>query len=101
MTSNYDAKWKRWWDDHLVAMRNPDRATLNFLKRYPFICQARPAQRPPQGDWRTWLFVGGRGAGKTRVPALIEPISRLSVTALCPCHKQFVIQRRRCGLRAA
>lgn len=69
MTSNYDAKWKRWWDDHLVAMRNPDRATLNFLKRYPFICQARPAQRPPQGDWRTWLFVGGRGAGKTRAGA--------------------------------
>ena len=25
----------------------------------------RPAQRPPEGDWSTWLFLGGRGAGKT------------------------------------
>lgn len=30
---------------------------------------ARDAQRPPQGDWRTWLFIGGRGAGKTRAGA--------------------------------
>jgi phage terminase large subunit-like protein len=25
----------------------------------------RPAQTPPEGAWRTWLFMGGRGAGKT------------------------------------
>lgn len=27
--------------------------------------ELRAAQRPPAGDWRTWLFLGGRGAGKT------------------------------------
>jgi len=27
--------------------------------------ELRPAQKPPEGDWRTWLFLGGRGAGKT------------------------------------
>ena len=27
---------------------------------------ARPEQLPPRGDWRIWLFLGGRGAGKTR-----------------------------------
>jgi phage terminase large subunit-like protein len=27
---------------------------------------ARDAQLPPPGDWRIWLFLGGRGAGKTR-----------------------------------
>ncbi len=28
--------------------------------------RAHPAQLPPEeGDWRTWLFLGGRGAGKT------------------------------------
>jgi phage terminase large subunit-like protein len=27
--------------------------------------QLRSAQRPPDGDWATWLFLGGRGAGKT------------------------------------
>jgi len=27
---------------------------------------ARDSQLPPDGDWRIWLFLGGRGAGKTR-----------------------------------
>ncbi|HEY0267523.1 MAG TPA: terminase family protein, partial [Rhizomicrobium sp.] len=27
---------------------------------------ARPAQVAPDGGWRIWLFLGGRGAGKTR-----------------------------------
>ena len=30
---------------------------------------ARPEQLAPPGDWRTWLFLGGRGAGKTRAGA--------------------------------
>jgi phage terminase large subunit-like protein len=31
--------------------------------------QARPAQLPPPGDWRTWLILAGRGFGKTRAGA--------------------------------
>jgi phage terminase large subunit-like protein len=27
---------------------------------------ARPEQSPPKGRWRSWLYLGGRGAGKTR-----------------------------------
>ncbi|MGB4951302.1 MAG: terminase family protein [Rhizobiaceae bacterium] len=30
---------------------------------------SNPAQRPPLSDWRTWLLLGGRGAGKTRAGA--------------------------------
>jgi phage terminase large subunit-like protein len=30
---------------------------------------ARPEQLPPPGDWRIWLFMGGRGSGKTRAGA--------------------------------
>lgn len=30
---------------------------------------AHPAQRAPEGAWSTWLFQGGRGAGKTRAGA--------------------------------
>jgi phage terminase large subunit-like protein len=30
---------------------------------------ARPEQLAPPGDWSTWLFLGGRGAGKTRAGA--------------------------------
>ena len=29
----------------------------------------RDEQRPPQGDWATWLVMGGRGSGKTRAGA--------------------------------
>jgi len=40
----------------------------DFLARdWPF--WARPAQLAPQGDWRIWLFLGGRGSGKTRAGA--------------------------------
>ncbi len=31
--------------------------------------RARAAQRPPAGDWRAWLLLMGRGAGKTRSAA--------------------------------
>jgi phage terminase large subunit-like protein len=31
--------------------------------------KAHPAQLAPPGDWRIWLFRGGRGAGKTRAGA--------------------------------
>lgn len=31
--------------------------------------QRRPEQTPPAADWLVWLFMGGRGAGKTRTGA--------------------------------
>lgn len=31
--------------------------------------QARPAQRPPEGAWKVWLIMAGRGFGKTRTGA--------------------------------
>ena len=31
--------------------------------------RARGSQRPPAGEWRTWLLLMGRGAGKTRSAA--------------------------------
>jgi phage terminase large subunit-like protein len=30
---------------------------------------ARPEQIPPEGDWRVWLLLAGRGFGKTRTGA--------------------------------
>lgn len=42
----------------------------NDLKiRYDWSIQARPEQRIPQGDWRIWLIMAGRGFGKTRTGA--------------------------------
>ena len=37
--------------------------------RYRWNLIARPSQLPPIGDWLTWLFMAGRGAGKTRAGA--------------------------------
>lgn len=31
--------------------------------------RARPEQLPPAGDWLVWMFLAGRGAGKTRAAA--------------------------------
>jgi hypothetical protein len=31
--------------------------------------RARFTQRPPEGDWRVWGYIAGRGAGKTRAGA--------------------------------
>jgi len=39
------------------------------LSRYNWPFWARPEQTWPEGDWRTWLYLAGRGAGKTRCAA--------------------------------
>ncbi len=45
-----------------------DKETLEVLNNdWPL--WARLKQRPPLCDWRTWLILGGRGAGKTRTGA--------------------------------
>jgi predicted phage terminase large subunit-like protein len=33
---------------------------------FDWLFWARPEQLPPPGNWTTWLYMGGRGAGKTR-----------------------------------
>lgn len=67
--SRYAAKWTHWYDTRFSTRKRLTPTELDFLHRNRFLGLARPAQRPPQGDWRTWLFVGGRGAGKTRAGA--------------------------------
>ena len=41
------------------------------LHALPFLFEfwAMPHQVPPDGDWRSWVIMGGRGAGKTRAGA--------------------------------
>ena len=36
---------------------------------YHWEMHARPSQLAPEGDWRTWLILAGRGFGKTRAGA--------------------------------
>lgn len=37
--------------------------------RHNWALSGRADQKPPPGDWRTWLIMGGRGSGKTRAGA--------------------------------
>lgn len=52
--------------NNLVAELSPAEA-LALLFDWPF--WARKSQLPPDGDWRIWLLLAGRGFGKTRVGA--------------------------------
>ena len=52
-----------------AALKTTQSETEQLLAYWPFN-GSRPDQRPPEGDlWRTWLILGGRGAGKTRTGA--------------------------------
>lgn len=48
-----------------------DDLTTAELLALPFMFDfwALPHQLPPHGDWRSWVIMGGRGAGKTRAGA--------------------------------
>ena len=52
-----------------------DAQDAGLAPAFPFT--ARPAQCAPPGSWRAWLFMGGRGAGKTRAGA--EWVRRLAL----------------------
>lgn len=52
--------------DQLLAQLDHDE--LEALK-FDWSIWARRSQLPPNGDWTTWLLLGGRGAGKTRAGA--------------------------------
>ncbi len=49
----------------LEGLSNQTLAVLPYL----FEFWALPHQSPPVGDWKTWVVLGGRGAGKTRAGA--------------------------------
>jgi phage terminase large subunit-like protein len=64
---NLIASWppeerQAWLDNLPKGPKPPER-----LKAWGF--WINKAQTPPEGDWHSWLFLGGRGAGKTRAGA--------------------------------
>ncbi len=61
--------------NNLVAKLSPVEARA-LLYDWPF--WARSSQLPPDGDWRVWLLLAGRGFGKTRTGA---EFMRAQVTA--------------------
>jgi predicted phage terminase large subunit-like protein len=71
MTKAPARRWSAGWISSLpptkrseiLAALSPDEIAL-LTDDWRF--WAREPQLPPPGDWRIWLFLGGRGAGKTR-----------------------------------
>ena len=59
------------------------------LLAYTWESWARASQLPPPGDWRIWLFLAGRGAGKTRagaewVRSLVEQQGVMRIALVAP-----------------
>lgn len=60
-----------------------------YERRFKWLAEeARPEQLTPEGNWKTWLLLSGRGFGKTRTAAedmaaygLDNPSSMLAVVA--------------------
>ncbi len=55
-------------DQVTALLSGLDPAQLEAL-RFDWGTWARPEQLAPEGDWVTWLYLAGRGAGKTRSAA--------------------------------
>ncbi len=66
--------------DEADAVTSPENRPLDFgdpsstaqvisraMRLWPI--ERHPAQEEPEGDWRVWLLMGGRGSGKTRAGA--------------------------------
>jgi phage terminase large subunit-like protein len=74
----------RWWLVLRALARQPEARQLVILRSLPppalralaeeWHWQAHRGQREPEGDWRVWMLVAGRGFGKTRTGA--EWVSR-------------------------
>jgi phage terminase large subunit-like protein len=67
-------KWSKTYEGPVLPLTQPDDPAQIVVaqdgeatSKWPQIAHA--AQLPPQTPWRTWLFQGGRGAGKTRAGA--------------------------------
>jgi phage terminase large subunit-like protein len=66
------SRWEElsdWDEDRLASFLNQigELGRLALLHEWPL--HARTEQLPPNGDWRIWLVMAGRGFGKTRAGA--------------------------------
>ncbi|WP_442953530.1 DNA-packaging protein [Paracoccus sp. (in: a-proteobacteria)] len=67
----------------------------NALMALPWLFEfwALPHQLPPEGDWKSWVIMGGRGAGKTRAGS--EWVRRMvegpSAAAPGQCHRVALV----------
>jgi len=91
--------WKDWSDGAALPAA--------IAAQVPFLAEARASQKPPGGNWRNWLFLGGRGAGKTRAgaewlcfAARFGGVGRLAIVGSSLAEVREVMVEGPSGLRA-
>jgi phage terminase large subunit-like protein len=71
--------------DFLIREGLKGRRQRDLLTRFLHLLRHDPKftlrlkQQPPDGDWRSWILIGGRGSGKTRAGA--EWVHQLAMTS--------------------
>lgn len=76
------------------------------LLRHDWLLWAHAAQMPPEGDWTTWLLIGGRGSGKTRAGAEwvrslatgASPVSRIALVGETMAQARAVMVEGESGI---
>lgn len=71
----------------------------------PWLATARPEQLPPPGEWSTWIYLAGRGSGKTRAgaewvrsQAMASPTARIALIAPTSADARDVMIEGESGL---
>ena len=108
---NADLEWVVVKDEVSPAAPRLIADTLNQSERDAFAwhwrLRARPNQLPPEGDWRVWMIMAGRGFGKTRagaewVRAIAEnhPQARIALVSASLAEARAVMVEGESGLLA-
>jgi phage terminase large subunit-like protein len=91
---------------HAELIRNLSPSERND---FPFLWDytARPEQLPPDGDWRIWMIMAGRGFGKTRTGAewvrmiaKSQPSARIALVSASLAEARAVMVEGESGLLA-
>jgi phage terminase large subunit-like protein len=98
LADGFDEEGHRWF---LRRLTLPQRRT--FIETWP--AWAHDGQTAPEGDWRVWLMLAGRGFGKTRagaewVSALARdrPDAAIALVGATPAEVERVMIRGTSGL---
>jgi phage terminase large subunit-like protein len=100
-----------WTADDLARASTIIPAALNQRERNEFDWnwnqRARPEQRAPEGDWRIWMIMAGRGFGKTRAGAEwvrqiaeADPTARIALVSASLAEARAVMVEGESGLLA-
>lgn len=87
----------------LTTLSNEELASLRYA--WPF--WARPDQIAPEGDWRTWLILAGRGWGKSRTGSewvrqkALSDVCRIALVGLTAADARDVMVEGESGILAS